>query len=98
MVDDRIEGRSFGEAEVWGSRSCGTFVRRNSESEDYDDPGGHRFVVFGMYRRCTVLMITLDMLVEVRGSKDGHQMRGIARKYVDKIRWPDVRELIQNRG
>lgn len=55
VVDDRIEGRSLGEAEVWGSWSCGAFVRRNNESEGYDDPGGHRFVVHGLYRRCTVL-------------------------------------------
>lgn len=55
VVDDRIEGRSLGEAEVWGSWSCGAFVRRNNGSEGYDDPGGHRFVVHGLYRRCTVL-------------------------------------------
>ena len=65
MVDDRIEGQSLGEAEVEGSRSCGTFVQRNNESEDYDDLGGHRFVVRCLYRRCTVLEILFDMMVEV---------------------------------
>ena len=70
VVDDRIEGRSLGEAEVWGSRSCGAFVRRNSGSEGYDDPGGHQFVVHGLYRRCTVLRMTLDMLIEVRDSEN----------------------------
>lgn len=70
VVDDRIEGRSLGEAEVWGSWSCGAFVRRNNGSGGYDDPGGHRFVVHGLYRRCTVLKMTLDMLVKVRGSED----------------------------
>ena len=70
MFDDGIEGQSLGEAEVEGSRSCGAFVRRNNESEGYDDPVEHRFVVHGLYRRCTVLKMTLDMLVEVRDSED----------------------------
>ena len=66
MVDDGIEGQSLGEAEVEGSRSCGTFVRRNNGSGGYDDPGGHRFVVHDLYRRCTVLRnAVFDMLVEV---------------------------------
>ena len=65
MVGDRIEGRGLGEAEVWGSRSCEAFMQRNNESEGYDDPGGHRFVVYGLYRICTVLKMTLDLTVEV---------------------------------
>ena len=48
------------------------------------------------YRRCTVLEMTLDMIVEVRGSEDGQQVRGIARKkYAEKIRWPAVLMLIR---
>ena len=58
-------GRSLGEAEVRGSRSCGAFVRRNNESEGYGDPGGHRFVVCGLYRRCTALKMLFNMIVEV---------------------------------
>ena len=57
MVDDEIEGQSLGEAEVEGSRSCGAFMQRNNGSGDYDNPGGHRFIVHGLYRRCTVLMM-----------------------------------------
>ena len=70
MVDDGIEGQSLGEVEVEGSRSCEAFVQRNNESEGYDDPEGHRFVVYGLYCRCTVLKMTFDMLVEVQDSKD----------------------------
>ena len=55
VVDDRIEGRSLEKLRSGGSWSCGAFVRRNNGSEGYDDPGGHRFVVHGLYRRCTVL-------------------------------------------
>ena len=70
MVDDGIEGQGLGEAEVEGSRSCGTSVQRNNGSEGYDDPEGHRFVVHSLYRRCMVLKMTVDMLVEVQDSKD----------------------------
>ena len=84
MVDDGIEGCGLGEAEVEGSRSCETFVRRNNESEGYDDTGGHRFVVHGLYRRCTVLKMTLDMLVEVRDSEDVTRCATLREKSVEK--------------
>ena len=83
MVDDGIEGQSLGEAEVEGSRSCEAFVQRNNESEGYDNPEGHRFVVHGLYRRCTVLRMTLDMLVEVRDSEDVTRSETSRGKYAD---------------
>ena len=59
MVDDGIKWQSLGEAAVEGSRSCEVFVQRNYESEGYGDPGEHRFVVHGLYWRCTVLRMAL---------------------------------------
>ena len=75
MVDDGIEGQSLGEAEVEGSRSCEAFVQRNNESERYDDPGGHRFVVHGLYRRCTVLLV--EVLETSRGGARRREKRKI---------------------
>ena len=90
MVDDGIEGRSLGEAEVEGSRSCGTFVRRNNESGGYDNLGGHQFVVHGLYRRCTVLSV--EVLKTSRCARRREQ------KSADKInRWPLIK-LITKRA
>ena len=74
MVDDGIEGQSLGEAEVEGSRSCGTFVRRNNESGGCDNPGGHRFVVYGLYRRCTVLLVEVLKTSRCREQKSADKI------------------------
>jgi hypothetical protein len=65
MVDDEIEGRSLGEAEIDGSRSGGTFVRMNNASEHRDDLGERMFVVRCLYRMCMVL----EFLHDGRGLK-----------------------------
>lgn len=100
VVDDGIEGQSLGEAEVEGSTSCEAFVRRNNESEGYDDPGGHRFVVHDLYRRCTVLNwrwhSTCWSRSEILKASRGARRHG--EKYAVEKRWPTVTRLMLRRA
>ena len=61
-------------------------VKEHNESGGYDDPGGHRFAVHGLYRRCTVLKTALDMVVEIL-----KMSRGARRRKEKRLRegmWP----------